>query len=553
MNREHGPYGLTRLDFLRRGAGAGASVMGVGALSTLLGCGSDGGSTAGSNGGSPATTAAEGPSGEYIYDSLYPDLPRGGRIVLGQCDVLPDTLDVTASVATGNTYYAEPMHDYLERYDPELQLRPSLAETVEVPDASTLRFRLREGIKFHNGRALTAEDVKRSVEYVQDPKNKSALLARLADWKVTVEDERSVTIKLPSPNTSARSLLVRLPIFPVEEASKLATAPVGCGPFVFKRWVRGSYIEFDAFADYWNPLAPRVDSVRVQWYPDGNSGGQAFTTGELDYVNQLPYALYPQLKARADAGEIGVLAGGVGWYGIFINHTEEPFDNVQVRQAMRLAMDRQQIVDAAYSGASQAVWFGTVSSESQWYPDDSGFARDVAGAKQLLAEAGFPDGVPGEFELITFNTPHGRAGATVAQANLAEIGIKVSIQSLDTVTASERTVAGDYTIGYLGQLVTPDPAEGMIGFTSRVSKDTIGYSNPQADELFEKALGTVDEEERRSVWADLFNVVFTEDVAVVPCITNTLLQAYKSGVNGDQFGMDGHAKIAWPIVSKRTA
>lgn len=553
--RRSGP-GITRREFLKGSSAASAFVAtgGIGAL--LAGCGgaddgaAGGGSTTAARPPSDAPAApgvASAPASETIYEQVYPTLERGGELTVGYSGQVPASLDVLTDVSGSVAWAADPAHDWLEHYDHEARLVTSLAERLEIQDDTTLRYTLRDA-KFHNGRQVSAQDVKDTFDYVTDPKTGSFLASRLEGVSVEIEDDTTAVLRLERPDAAIRAQLPALPIIPVEDAAKQASEPVGCGPFVFEEWVRDSYVQYTRNPDYWNPEAPLLDRLRINHYPDEDSGAQAFLAGQVAYAVQAPLAQLPDYQARADQDELAIDVINSGWLYIGMNHEVEPYDNPLVRKAISLALDRPAMAQAPFSNLAAPQWFGGIAPNHPWYPADLEFARDVERARSLLTEAGYANGFSDV--MLTLGDKDYFVGInTIAQANLAEIGVTIDLEVVDIATLLERTFTNkDYTICSLGDAIHPEPAAQLdVYFSSSGGNNYFNYSNDEADSLMRRARETFDEAERAQLYRQVFELLFIEDIAAIPVTTEPGLGIY-SGTNVDQWGPDPIARFHYPIA-----
>ena len=550
---EHGrPLRYDRRTFIRLGA---STVAGV----ALVGCSPADPSTsptASAEGGTPATGTRPSPAitqdlSNVIYGELYPDLPRGGSLEIGITQI-SDSLHILATTEGATSWQADPAHDFLERYNHKGELVPSLAESMEVVDDTTLRYVLRSA-RFHNGREVTADDVRQTVEWVQDPANGSGRASVYEGVEVEVEDDRTLLLRLPEPDAGFRHNLPRLPVVPIEAIDSQAEAPVGCGPFVFKEWVRGSYINYDRNPDYWNPEAPRLDSLRITTLADTQAAASSFLAGELDFVEGIPVGLASEFSARADAGDINVATIFPGWVFIGFQNEREPFDNTAFKRAINLALDRTAIA-TAFGGplGAEPISVGPVPPNSPWFPSDLTVERNVEEARSLMAEAGFENGYSGPPLVLRIEQWAGSADAgVVAQSNLAEIGIDIQLEVTDSATYVDRRESGDFDMYLSGWFMAPDPAFVLDSlFITGASSNSWRYSNEEVDSLLEEARTILDDDERRrKLYHRAIEITFIEEPAMLAVCTEPNFYAYVTTTNGDQYRPDPGPLFHYPIAS----
>jgi peptide/nickel transport system substrate-binding protein len=521
--------GLTRGDFLRRASAMGAFVGAGGATAVLAACGDDDESQGAGTGG------PTGPQ-DAIYSDYYGDLPRGGDLRVGHSEQVPDSLDLPVAALGATFWSAGPAHDFLEQYDPTGKIRPSLAEKVQVVSPTEIRYRLRPRVRFHNGRRVVAADVKKTIDFVNDPDNASFFADRTVGVTARVVNDREVRILLDQPNADQRALLTAIPIVPVEEAKKQARTPVGCGPFVFEEWVRDSHIDYRKFDGYWNPAAPRLDRLRINHYADSSAGGQALLSNELDAVLPVDIAQAPEFKSREESGALTTITIEDGVVHLGINLDREPFNDARVRRAIRLCVDREAMAAAPFNGLSTPRWFLGIKPDNPYYPKGLEYERDVDEAKRLMAEAGHSGGV--KTQLLAPNFGYFQSCATIAKSNLAEIGIDAELEIVDLATSAARLLEDkDYYLSVFGFTMDPTPSARIDRYvTTGGPANYFNYSSKEADRLLTQAKSIVAVGERRELYRAAFQKIFLDDVPVVPVAGEVSVGAATPEVNIDQFG-----------------
>lgn len=532
-------------------------IFGSAVVTTLVaGCGG------GSGGGTSATADAAKASvlgvgsklRGTIYENVLADLPRGGSIVLGYGGIVPDSIDSL----TNSAYYAknlsDPVHDWLEHFDENHKLVPSLASELQIVDKLTLRYTLRDGVTFHDGRPVTSKEVKAVFDWVKDPKNASVWADRTKDLTVEAPDPQTVVLRVSKPDAGIRSVLPSIPIVPIDSMKDQAAKPIGCGPFVFKKWVRDSHIQYEANRNYWNSDAPRLDSLRIALSGDQTAGAQTFLAGQVDFYHSVPAAMVGDFQQREDSGELKLLVRQLNWMYIGLNMKAKPFDDVRVRRAMSLAMDRELISRASSNGLGEVIQFPMPAS-SPYYPKQFEVERDLEQAKQLLVEAGHPDGFS-----ASILTPAGLAQyesmGQLFQASMKDVGIDIKIESVDPATLLERRGSGDFEVLTLGNSADPEPSS-LDQFLHTGGLTAVlhgGYSNPKVDELLDKARTLFDDSKRKPLYQEAMRIAVLEDgFPLLCCTTEPAAFAYNPNVNGDQFGPSDPQWYHWPIAARLAA
>jgi ABC-type transport system substrate-binding protein len=542
--------GLIRRDFIRRTGAAGALLASGGLGSLLSACGSgdgDGGSVVADAFPAPETANVSG----VIYEDLYPELPQGGELTIGYAGQLPSSLDVLVDANGANTIVADPVHDWLEHYEPDGRLVPSLAESFELVDEVTFRYTLHKGASFHNGRPVTADDVKKTYEWVQDSKNGSFLASRIEGVSVHPIDDRTLELRLDRPNAALRAELPAIPILPVEEMDKQAREPVGCGPYVLDRFVEDSFVSYRRNPDYWNPDAPRLDTLRIDLFPQIQTGARVFLSGQADYVWQVSLTQLDDFRRREEAGELRITIDQAGWLYVGFNLNEPPYDDPKVRQAIALALDREAMVTSALSNGGTTLFFPGIARNHPWYPADLEYERDVERAKELLAEAGMPNGFSDSL-LTLGDKDYFVSLNTVIQSNLRDVGIDLELEVVDIATLIDRTFGTQkFTITTLGDAISPEPSTQVDAyFRSDGGNNYFGYSNKEYDRILRRAREVYDPDERKDLYRQAFMLLCLEDFAVVPVTSEPGLGLFSTDTNADQYRPDPISRLHFPVAAK---
>src|SRR5207253_1650400 len=152
-----------------------------------------------------------------------------------------------------------------------------------------------------------------------------------------------------------------------------------------------------------NPKAPRLDTLRVAFFPDTTSGSAAFLAGQMDYNHEIPRPQIPDYKTREAKGEFKTIVTERGWVYFAFNHQVKPYDNVKVRQAIRLCLDRVAMAGAPYNGIARPLWFAGIPPENPYYPKDLEYPRDVEMAKTLMKDAGMAGGFSDTMLTLNFD------------------------------------------------------------------------------------------------------------------------------------------------------
>ena len=374
MNRpRNSEFQLSRRQLLRySGIGVGA----VAGSSFLAACGGDDGGSGG-NGGS----GGSGGGGEQRSGGILIHGATGGGS--------KDTLDPHQPVQAADIARVCNLYEPLLFWNNDFQLEPALAESVEPSkDAKTWTVKMRQGATFHNGKPVTANDAWLSIQRVADPKaplSAGGQLSQIIDFQSSkVVDDATLKLVLTTPYAILDSLLAEYTLGIIPDGKFDPKNPVGTGAFAFKSFDVGKTSTFTKYADYWGDPA-FVDELQIQDFADDNAKVNALQAGQIQTLDNLPYNLVDTIKG---AGGGVLVAEGGQWTPFTMRVDQAPFDDVRVRQAFRLIVDRQAMIDQTLSG------YGSLGND-MYAPLDENYAddlpqreQDIDQAKSLLQQAG---------------------------------------------------------------------------------------------------------------------------------------------------------------------
>jgi peptide/nickel transport system substrate-binding protein len=481
-------------------------------------------------------------------------LPRGGQAIYGFIGAEPPHLDPQLSRSGRVLISSDSLNDWLVRYDLSNTLVPSLAREWQQVDERTLRFVLRPNAKFHNGRVITAEDVKQSIEHVKNPETKS-VYAREMDviTEVQTPSPDTVVLRLAAPQPVLIHNLSRINIVPIEvikAQGDMRTNPVGAGPFKLKEWKRGSSIAVERFAEYWDPEAPRLDGITFRFIPDERSMLASFEAGEVHAFRGFGAPSYHQLKGRQNQGIFIDAVPTLDWGYLAMNQERKPFEDVRVRRAVMLALDRAKFNEVAHLGLSKLSWF-PVPNDSPYYPKDLEYKRDVDGAKKLLAEAGYPNGFDSTVLVASFplEEPYG----VILQQQLKEIGINLKVEVQETSAFVPRVLTQrDYDITMLSDAGSADPSTFMDQYyKSDGANNLSNYKSAKMDDILTRAAATYAEQERVRLYRQAFELA-VEDAVLPVILMYSLTIAWRDPLLGQYIlSTPENFRNNWPAVAMK--
>lgn len=352
----------------------------------------------------------------------------GGSLTVG---TVGDFLNLDPFVMSFVNYpVMENVYDQLVRLDHEINPQPWLAESWELSDDYlTMTLKLRSGVTFHSGREMVAEDVVANFERARVQETGGNLYANMAAIEsVTATDPSTVEITFSQPAAYIYNALGLISIIEPENFENLSSVAAGTGAFKVQEWIPGDHATFVKNEAYWDPNRPLVDEVTVQFYGDEGSLVSALEGGILDIAIGVP----PREMERLEQS-FTIVQGlpGARFYYLGLSPKQAPFDNKLVRQAMGHAIDRQTLVDNVLFGAGTPTTTPYPEASPAFFEEHAAmYPFDLDRAKQLLDEAGFPDGIT--FSLPTpSGFPELGQFAQVFQADLAKIGCTVNIEPMD--------------------------------------------------------------------------------------------------------------------------
>jgi peptide/nickel transport system substrate-binding protein len=422
----------------------------------------------------------------------------------------------------------------LTTFDDEINLIPGLAETWSVSeDGLTWTFNLVQDATFSNGRPFTAEDVVWSWQRLIDPEIASGNSWRLGTGAVIeAVDEHTVTITTEAPQATLPATVASLStgIMASESVNEegLVTTPIGTGPFVIGEVEGTTRLVLERNENYRVEGVPYLDAVEITPITDAAARELALQGGEVDWIFTVSPQNIPALQE--DPNVVVEISPRLSYDYFGLNLNREPFSDVRVRQAIAYAIDRQVICDFAFFSLCEAI-HGPVATGSPWYFDYAPYERDLDKARQLLTDAGYPDGFTMQM-MPAIGFEETIRGAQVVQQQLAEVGITVEIDAVEFGEWLERQGAGDFDSFMLSWLALTSVEDYFfLQHRTGQSFNFTGYSNPEFDALVDQAREVEDFDERYALYEQA-NKILVDDAPYIYMYAKSEVKAWSPRVHG---------------------
>lgn len=423
------------------------------------------------------------------------------------------SLDPHASNDNPSSNVRVQIYDRLMELDENGVPQPMLAESWERPDDKTIIFHLRKGVKFHNGDEVKASDVKFSLERALNSPEVSEIVSGVNSVEVIDDYTVKVTTEKAMPailnNLSHTTIAILSEKATKEAGDKFGQNPVGTGPYKFVSWQSGDRITLEAFPEYWRGEAP-VKNLVFRNIVEETNRTIGLETGELDIIYDIKGL--DKTKLREDERFNFIEAPEVSLTYLGFNLKKAPYDNQKVREAISYAIDQKPIIETVFLGAGQPG--NSIIGPNVWgYYDVEKYTQDIEKAKALLAEAGYPNGF--KAKIWVNDNPIRRDTAVILQDQLKQIGIDLTIETVEWGAFLDGTARGDHEMFLLGWgTVTRDPDYGMYQLLSTTTMGAAGnrsfYSNPTVDKLLEEGRTEMDLEKRKDIYKQIQEIVRTD-------------------------------------------
>lgn len=493
-------------------------------------------------------------------------IKKGGSLKVGGSGQ-PTQLDPQTGTGGGDHKYLFTMFDTLVTYDndskPSTAL--SLAEGWNIKNDKTIEFKIRKGVKFHDGTEINAETIKWNMERVLDPKTLATGRGALSVLdKMEITDPYTIVFTLKEPNAPLllnlgdRSGFINSPTAVKKWGdSDYSRHPTGSGPFIFVEWIQDSHVKVKKNPEYWRKddkgnALPHLDEIVFPMLADPAVLVAALRTGEIDMIDGVPALNVPQFKNNPEYYYVQTRASSVP--DLRLNMDIFPFNNINLRRAMSFALDREAITTANYGVLGEMVR-GAITPNHAWaYCEEciQPTKRDLAKAKQELQKAGYANGFEWEY-YIGSSTTASRLLSEMIQAQLLDVGIKTKILVKDDITRSFFTdLKYPAYAGSFSDRADPDGSvyEKYSSKGSYFATKNPANINPKVDDLLAKARVSYDLTERKKYYNEADKIIAEDVYGSILLAYIGSAKASKSYVKGFELGGEGKGRFHGVWIDK---
>jgi peptide/nickel transport system substrate-binding protein len=445
---------------------------------------------------------------------------QGGSITVGLELDIPgfDPLKVGVFDTSAETAAAA-IFDTLTTLDDKGEPQPKLALSwTHSDDFKTWTFKLRPGVKFQDGTPFNAEAAKANFDRQKDPANKCRCAFYIAGiHDVQAPDELTLVYNLTDPSVNLPAILtlqssnnvIQSPTAWKTKGDDYNRNPVGTGPYILKSWTAGDRMVLERNPDYWNKGHPYLDRIVLKPLPDAQSRFASLQSGEADIVWDDEYDADNIAKAKGDPKMTVHAYVGSGAQVYAFNTKVAPFDDVRVRQALVMAIDRKKMSQAITNGLARTA--SNPYGDGSWVKckDDGALPNDIEKARALIKDYGKPV----EFKMIVTATPRGRNVGQVLQQFWKQVGANMEIEQIDQATIVPRAFMRQFqlTPWRIIDLADPDP-QMYANFHTGSPVALANYSNPELDQLLEHARTTADQAKRTEDYCAISRLINKEAI-----------------------------------------
>lgn len=471
------------------------------------------------------------------------DIKKNKIVIAMKAD--PKTLDPQKSIDTMSNKSITLIYDTLVDLDENLNLKPNLAESWERLDDCNVVFHLKKGVKFHNGEELKAEDVKFTLERAASSPQTLYLFNPITE--VTVLDDYTVKVTTDKPFGALLNNLASVQGGIVSKKAVLeygedyVNHPVGTGQYKLKEWLPGNRIVFEGFKDYFLG-APNFEELTYLTVPEVSNRMIALETGEVDVAFDIGIMDKETIENSDNLELVEVESPALLYLGF--DQTNPKYQNKKLREAIAYAIDNQTFVDVVFKGSAVAGDSPLPKASPAYDKNVKKYNQDIEKAKKLLAEAGYPNGL--DIELWCMDDGPRVDMCVIIQDQLKKIGINVEIKIFEFGAYVSKTALPNKELYFLSWNSSGDGDVALYPLFHSTQHGAPGnrsfYSNPKVDELLDRARVSVDEEERKSLYKEVQNIL-QEDLAIYALAYPKINLAKNKDLKGLVFKKNGDIDI----------
>ncbi|WP_051591066.1 ABC transporter substrate-binding protein [Bacillus sp. UNC438CL73TsuS30] len=470
-----------------------------------------------------------------------PGKPQYGGVLKISSPIEPANIgNPPEQVGSGFLHMMAPVLETLGKFNEKGEMQPLLAEKWETnPEAKTITYYLKKGIKFHDGTDFNAKAVKWNIELFQKAKRGEVDGIKSID----VVDDSTVRVNLTEWNSSLNNALcfwiqmISPTAYEKNGKDWAASHPVGTGAFAFDSWQRGVSIKYKKNENYWQKGLPYLDGVEYKIIPDAMTASAAFQKREVDASFYLPVDRVLELE-KNDQYKVVTLTTGLGnrENGLIPNsgNPDSPWANPKVREALAHAIDAKTIVEKVLKGGYEVTDQWGPMTGSSYNKDVKKFDFNPEKAKKLLAEAGYPNGF--KTKLLSWPGLEHESLPPVYQSYLKEVGIDAEVVNVDTARMYELIGTKWDGLMYFDVITSPDLPLYMERYLSKKAKLYVNIDHPEKVEaLIKKGKAATDPETKQQANLELQKAVFEENHMFFPLAITTMPIVMYPNIQGSGF------------------
>ncbi len=472
------------------------------------------------------------------HGPLLAQTPKRGGTLRMSVDQAAAKLNPLLTRVNPEYLLAELLYSSLTRLDLNMAAAPDLAESwTNSADLTQWTFKLRKGVVFHDGSPCTAADVAATFEAILDPKTASPARQNIGPVeKVTAADETTVVFKLTGPYADLPVALAYtnakiVPAAAIKQGlARLDREAVGTGPFKLVSFEPERQVVVERNPSYYDKARPYLDRVQIVVYPDASAEVSALIAGDTDLMLNTVPTEFARLQKAAGVKALRQPSGQ--FCNVNMACDKPPFNDVRVRQALALTIDRAAMVNFVTEGYGTPGNDTPLNKAYRFYSDLALKKPDIAAAKKLLADAGHAKGL--DLTLIASDRPGVRTQLAVATREMAKpAGFNINVQTMPHATYLDQVwKKGSFYIGFYNMQATADAIFALL-YTSNAAWNETRWNNAAFDKAVGEARTTVDETKRRQLYAEAQKLMHEQVPSMIPVFFD-LLAAQRDYVQGYQ-------------------